>query len=268
MVAFEGGPFGIAHQHEDKLSFVMYADGKQVLTEGNTYAYDTSDMRSYILTARAHNTIAVDGKYQNRRAEYTTAHEAEPDYINTPANIQSNLADGVDYVGATYDEGFGDDCERLAEHNRSLYLIKNEEGLSPFVICVDRVEADNEHNYDILWQLDADELNIDGTSISADTLNIIPSSAINSVKTVFGQQEPTFQGWTADDAKQGSERKIYTAFCSFSGTNKRVVSVFYPDGGKECPISTVEASDDINDSIITIKLTNGKTFTFNEDEHK
>ena len=52
-------PFGRGHQHEDKLSFLMYAGGKLLLTEGGNYAYDTSKMREYVLSSASHNTMKI-----------------------------------------------------------------------------------------------------------------------------------------------------------------------------------------------------------------
>ena len=49
---FDAAPFGKAHQHEDKLSLLFYANGKLLLTEGGNYAYDTSEMRRYVLSTR------------------------------------------------------------------------------------------------------------------------------------------------------------------------------------------------------------------------
>ena len=36
----------------------------------NNYAYDTSEMRKYVLSTRAHNTIRIDGKDQNTRRSW------------------------------------------------------------------------------------------------------------------------------------------------------------------------------------------------------
>ena len=41
----DAGPFGYGHQHEDKLSFVLYAHGKVHVTDPGNYAYDSSQWR-------------------------------------------------------------------------------------------------------------------------------------------------------------------------------------------------------------------------------
>jgi hypothetical protein len=67
---FDGGPFGYAHQHEDKLNLLVAAYGRLLITEAGNYAYDTSEMRRYVLSTRGHNTIRVDGQDQNRRVNF------------------------------------------------------------------------------------------------------------------------------------------------------------------------------------------------------
>ncbi|MBN1641006.1 MAG: alginate lyase family protein, partial [Anaerolineae bacterium] len=66
----DGGPFGYGHQHEDKGNVLLHAYGRLLLAEGGNYAYDSSEMRRYVLSTRAHNTIRVDGQDQNRRLNY------------------------------------------------------------------------------------------------------------------------------------------------------------------------------------------------------
>ena len=60
-------PFGRGHQHEDKLNVLISAYGKNMVVEPGNYAYDGSEMRKYVLSTRAHNTILVDGLEQRTR---------------------------------------------------------------------------------------------------------------------------------------------------------------------------------------------------------
>ncbi len=46
---FDAGPFGYGHQHEDALSFVIYAYGKYMLVDPGNYPYDSSEWRKYVL---------------------------------------------------------------------------------------------------------------------------------------------------------------------------------------------------------------------------
>jgi hypothetical protein len=102
-VFFDGGPFGRAHQHEDKLSLLYFTGGKLILTEAGNYAYDDSEMREYVLSTRGHNTIRVNGMDQNRRTGYTF----EENEINEKADIVYRFSSDYDYAEASYTEGYG-----------------------------------------------------------------------------------------------------------------------------------------------------------------
>ncbi|MGD8238342.1 MAG: alginate lyase family protein, partial [Armatimonadota bacterium] len=76
---FDAGPFGTGHQHEDKLSIIVYGHGRELLADAGNYAYDTSQWRRYVLSTRAHSTVRVDGKDQNCRSDRGEYRAAEPD---------------------------------------------------------------------------------------------------------------------------------------------------------------------------------------------
>ena len=106
---FDGGPFGFAHQHEDKLNLLLHAYGRTLLTEGGNYAYDDSPMRRYALSTRSHNTIRVDGQDQNRRATYRYD---DPDLLTRPAGARWRTTAEYDVAEAEYDEGYGPTADR------------------------------------------------------------------------------------------------------------------------------------------------------------
>jgi len=54
----DAGPFGSAHQHEDKLHLIVYAFGRQLLLDAGNYMYDNSRWRRYVLSTRGHNTVS------------------------------------------------------------------------------------------------------------------------------------------------------------------------------------------------------------------
>ncbi|MCD6360599.1 MAG: alginate lyase family protein, partial [Armatimonadetes bacterium] len=77
----DAGPFGSGHQHEDKLTFVLYAHGQLQVVDGGSYMYDHSRWRRYVLSTRGHNTVMVDGLDQRRRkvrSTWTLPHPFEP----------------------------------------------------------------------------------------------------------------------------------------------------------------------------------------------
>ena len=108
----DAAPFGRAHQHEDKLSVLLYTNGKFLLTEGGNYAYDESEMRNYVLSTRSHNTVRVDGQDQNRRKTYAWKEED----IKKKSNLEWNFSKKWDYAKSAYDEGYGEDQDKAPVH--------------------------------------------------------------------------------------------------------------------------------------------------------
>ena len=99
----DAAPFGRGHQHEDKLNLLIYAQGKYLLTEGGNYAYDDSEMRRYCLSSRAHNTVLVDHKGQNRRASYVW----EDSDIEKLSGMKWGIGDSCDWAEGCYDGAYG-----------------------------------------------------------------------------------------------------------------------------------------------------------------
>lgn len=159
------------HQHEDKLSLLLYADGAYTLTEANRYAYDTSEMRRYVLSTRGHNTVRVDGQDQNRRKTYAWKKED----IARKSDLDYTLSPDCDRVSAIYDEGYGDGQDRDVTHSRRVLFLKQPgHGLRPFVIVVDRLTAkEQSHQYEWLWHLDSPTLKADGLKLQAGTLHVL-----------------------------------------------------------------------------------------------
>ena len=105
----DAGHFGYGHQHEDKLSLLLHAYGRLLLTEGGNYAYDASEMRRYVLSTRAHNTIRVDGEDQNRRLAYDRARFD----VAIPSDGSLRITPEYDVAEGIYDEGYGPEAQRV-----------------------------------------------------------------------------------------------------------------------------------------------------------
>ncbi|MAS38247.1 MAG: hypothetical protein CL610_29895 [Anaerolineaceae bacterium] len=114
---FDGAPWGASHQHEDKLTFVLYAGGRLLIGDPNIYSYAWTEQTHYFKSSRAHNVVMIDGMGQARRyrpeARLTTLGRNE--WVSHAA---------FDFVSSEYLEGFAPDVfhsERdwwTAEHDR------------------------------------------------------------------------------------------------------------------------------------------------------
>ena len=264
----DASPFGYGHQHEDKLNFVMDAYGREMLVEGGNYFYDSSDMRKYVLSTRAHNTIRVDGQDQCQRRTYAW----RPDDIRKKADFEFETTPGRDRARASYTAGYGPHVLKVV-HERTVLFLKDIEGLSPFFVIVDRLTApdDEPHKYEILWHLGGGGLSITNSTFTGDFgkgvgLFGAVSDAEASITDKKGQKKPELQGWAAVwTSDPNAQRAIPTP--SVEGTftgSRRIVTVLYPYRKNACPIRGVRASADTAATEYELLLGSGNSVALKE----
>ncbi|MCC9075634.1 heparinase II/III family protein [Litorilinea aerophila] len=275
---FDGGPFGWAHQHEDKLNLLLHAYGRLLLTEGGNYAYDTSPMRRYVLSTRAHNTVRVDGWDQNRRAHYVHREEA----IQEPAGVRWHFGKARDWVEAAYEEGYGPDAGIPVVHRRRVIFLKRPQGaLGPCLLVIDRLlpEDDGVHSYQALWHFDTEEAAVislpeGGVAIASQdpetaNLTIVPARLAGlTARVVAGQEEPEWQGWKAIlNHQQGQYAPAPTALVEWQAQGPvRLVTLLYPTrAGEECPVVGVEADGDVAATQVRVHLADGEVVALDEE---
>ena len=271
----DGGPFGYGHQHEDKLNVLLHAYGRLLLTEGGNYAYDASEMRRYVLSTRAHNTVRVDGQDQNRRLHY----HREAFDVHALAGAKWRTTDAFDVAEATYDEGYGPEAEQAVVHTRRAVLVKRGiGGMGSFLLVVDRFapQDDQAHTYQVLWHLGADKVETDGLSVhsrdgSQANLSVLPSAhPALRVSVIRGQESPEWQGWRAiRNHQQGDYAPTPTAAYQLDATGPlRLVTVLYPTPpGETCPIRAAEAGADPAEQDIRLALGDGSTVNLLEGDY-
>jgi len=184
---FESGPYGIGHQHEDKLSMFVYALGRVLLTEAGTYSYDRSKYRRYVLGTWAHNTILVDGQEQHRRGLRET-YETE-----TPLDNLWTTGPALDAADGVYASGYGPKRDIDVKHERTVVFIRPD-----YWVVLDRLHGDGEHTYDVLWHLNNDEAEHDRKTLAAwgadrgvANLMVTPVAAEGlGLEIVTGRDEP------------------------------------------------------------------------------
>jgi len=59
MLFVTGMAYNNRHKHADDLSFELFEFGRRVFIDSGRYGYNTDDMRRYVLSAAAHNTISL-----------------------------------------------------------------------------------------------------------------------------------------------------------------------------------------------------------------
>ncbi len=234
----DAGPFGSGHQHEDKLTFVLYAHGRTHVVDAGNYMYDRSRWRRYVLSTRGHNTVRVDGLDQHRRGLRETY---VLDYPFEPLGNPWATGDDFDFVRGGYAQGYGDDNAVRVTHARSVLFVKPH-----YWIVVDRLtpEDDAEHEYESLFHLDAEDAEIGDdlsvTSVTAEAesrLAILPLPTDGlQVEVVKGVEEEPVQGWAW--TVPGDDHAVPTAVYRLSGTGEQVMAyVLWPlHAGEESPV--------------------------------
>lgn len=251
-LCFEGGPFGLGHQHEDKLSVMLTAFGMPLLIEGGTYTYDASEWRRYVLSSRAHNVLLVDGLEQNRRRL-----SPETFVVKSPLpHIWESSAD-FDHAAARYDEGWGKDGLPVATHTRHVFFLKP----GCFVI-LDRLQpADNRpHTYEALFHLNSSAAEVEGLRVT--TLNRganleVAAFGAQDVRIVQGQKEPVVQGWSPDSsAGYGGVRPIPTAVFRATATGPATLlfSLYPLRAETKSPLASLQLAGDE----LTVRFKDGR----------
>ena len=270
----DGSPFGMGHQHEDKLNVLMQAYGKDMITEGGCYFYDKSETRRYVLSTRAHNTIRVDGKDQYAMRTYRW----ETGDIAKKADVRSGLSPEIDWAEAAYVDGYGEqgcpvgDLDRTV-HTRKLLFCKSVRGLPPFAVVVDRLVAPDERTrtYETMWHLETSRLKLEKQMFTADFgggvgLVGVQSDASAAFTDMKGRKEPYFQGWMPVwRSGPHEQRPIPTpvAVGSFTGS-RRMVTVLWPYEKGRPDLVAAEASADVKATGFKLVFGDGNCVEFDE----
>ena len=197
-LAFDAGPFGRSHQHEDKLGFWLFAYGRSFLVDPGRHLYDWSPASyyGYLTSTRAHSTILVDGQGQNSRARPQTW------IAQKPLDLQWQVAaDDVRAIG-TYDLGYGPKNAIQVVHRREIVLVRER-----CWVVFDTLTGDGEHTIEARFQFAPGKVTLDGararTEFADANLLLWPlaSAAIADAHLEVGQQDPR-GGWYSDGYNQ------------------------------------------------------------------
>lgn len=139
-LAFRAGPFGTEHQHEDKLSFVLYGFANHLLDEMGVYSNSPVFWRNYFASTITHNTLLVDGLGQNRRACPASWVAKQPLENNWIAN------DAFDFVSGVYEDGWGPQNLRHVTQRREIFYAKPD-----YWVLHDVLTGSGEHTYEVLF---------------------------------------------------------------------------------------------------------------------
>ena len=269
---FDGAYYGRGHAHEDKLSFNLSAYGKNLLTDGGLYEYDSSKMRDMIVSTRAHNTALVDLKDQNRGANTPfRAIEEKAVKEKIPSNLFWNFGETYEVAESTYDSGYGaGENTSWVDHHRKVIFFKQGLGMAkPFFVLLDTFtpKDDNEHMYEVHFQLGTEPTAEAEKSITADHGDGVKLTLIGDapMQVHTAEYEPRYIGWRKL-RKSGVDHEHYPApapcFVKEGGVEYFATVAYPAKDGEDCAVAAVSCDKDT----FTITLTDGSAHTFKKDD--
>lgn len=152
-LAFDGGPFGRSHQHEDKLGFWLFAYGRSFLVDPGRHLYDSSSVsyRDYLTSTRAHSTGMVDGAGQHSRGR------PESWIPQEPTDLEWSVEEGEVRAAAAYDLGYGEENNIDVVHRREIVFARER-----LWVIFDRFEGAGEHEVELRFQFAPGEVELRG----------------------------------------------------------------------------------------------------------
>ncbi|MBO7534375.1 MAG: alginate lyase family protein, partial [Victivallales bacterium] len=216
VMLMDAGPWGKGHQHEDKLTLSLYANGMLLMPDGGCTMYDHSRWRAYQLLTRAHNTVLIDGmdQFNGRRNYYWPL----PWKGDKPADTDSRWFSTrhMDFVEGTYSgdyreytdydlqaKGFQPKIQHGLTHRRRVLYIKPD-----IWLVIDTVTAQDDlpHTMEALYHVNAEKTEATDSAIVVATtpkragLCLAAASSWRPVKTdiIKGKMDPPVQGWSAN----------------------------------------------------------------------
>ncbi|MFH2032308.1 MAG: alginate lyase family protein [Bacteroidota bacterium] len=147
-VLFKYGGHGLSHGHFDKLTFLFYDQGREIIQDygaarflnveqkfGGRYLHEND---SFVKQTVGHNTLVVDGKSQfnGKRSESEKHHSNRFCFNADDVNFQ--------YAGAKESNAYDG-----VEQHRTLILINGEKLTRPILVDLLKVESEDTHQYDL-----------------------------------------------------------------------------------------------------------------------
>lgn len=184
------------HKHSDDLSFVLMEGGRDIFVDSGKYGYDYDDMRSYVISASAHNVPSLVGRGISPRDIDPASSGLDPVKVDDGQFVISGVADRPG----------------LFLHERTLFYV-------PGILL--RIEDRLNNLTDSSWQSNlhlapdlTPEVGEAGFEVQAGDLTIRAEFSGDgcNISTARGETEP-HQGWVSIGYLQMTPATVVTATC-------------------------------------------------------
>ena len=236
--AFDAGPLGYGHVHQDKLNLVVYAYGRELLYDNGGGQYENSPFRRYATDTYSHNTVLVDHQPQRRPGERGLGGKypaLDCGWVSTS---------DYDFVRGVYDDGYGKPEDKLATHTRRVLFVKPD----LFIVADTLVPNDDQpHLYQARWHLLANGAEqVDRVCFTVDAgrpnLAVVPLLQDGlTVERVAGQEEPEVLGWFVHKNGQNDPTVTITQTRAGAGVQQMLTLLMPLQPDKAPDIATITA---------------------------
>jgi hypothetical protein len=234
---FKAGYTSRSHKHNDDLSFMLYTKGHDVFVDCGWYNYVWGNKyRRYLVSANAHNTIAVDGQ------GYSTTEENS--YKVGMLSVEQR--ENYDYL-----LGYNDAYNGVYI-DRHFYSMKN------MFLIYDNIKSDSVHTYRQLFHL-SQSVSIADINKGEVLIKVSDTGYFVRIKQLLGNPELMIQ---SGDFEQSEYGYISRAFNHIDSTT----TLLFESRGCNCDFVTLITIEDANgviDGISNVNFDlNSKIFTF------
>ena len=193
-LAFDAGPYGRGHQHEDKLGFWLFAYGRSLLVDPGRHLYDGSAASYYgfLKSTAAHSTLRIDGLDQH------SAGRPDTWIAKTALDLGWRVVPGEVRAAGAYDLGYGKGNLVKVVHRREIVFVKER-----FWVVFDVVTGAGEHSIESRFQFAPGSLQVDGaaahTGFTDANLLLLtaPTSPFTGIQVESGRENPR-GGWYSE----------------------------------------------------------------------
>jgi len=206
-LALDAGPFGLGHQHEDKLTIDVWGYGQEMILDPGRYTYQGGKWRGHFVSTASHNTILVGGQgQQRRRTPRSTWVTKEP----LPNRWISN--EHIDLAVGSYEDGYAGAGDLI--HVRKVLFVKPKPPSQPgYFLVSDHLlpygKTTREHEMTVQFQLarpgaQLDDRTLAVHSVGPDANVLVMPAATEGVKAELheGEEDPPagWIGWSLHQA--------------------------------------------------------------------
>jgi hypothetical protein len=260
VLIFDAGYFGAGHQHEDKLNFVFYGGGRELIGDPGIYSYKSDEFEPYWRGTWSHNTVVVDDLSQHRAL-------GPPEDMPDP-DRRFVIGEGFDFAVGWYRRAWSPrgsqvwqqrprskEADKAAttrdvQHQRCIFYVKGE-----YAIICDRVTGKGEHQVDTIFHpapviagegtqrtVRAVELEVgpNGVALTKErghaNVAIIPAQGDAQVLDLIGQKNPV-RGWFALYGIQPSHDIVYRRRTKLPARFEFVLEPLPPGQSKLAPVT-------------------------------